>query len=349
MTILPARSVTMQHVAELAQVAAKTVSRVINNEPGVNNETKRRVLAAIEQLDYRPNLNARGLAGDRSYLVALFYDKPGDYLSQFQTGAVERCRESGFHLMVEPWDLDDEGFARRIGIQVRQLRVDGVILLPPLCDHPLVLHQLRSSGVPIVRIAPRAESTSSPFVRTDDYSASRALTAHLLALGHRRIGFILGRPEHGATEQRHRGFRDEMAAQGVAIDETLVLPGNFLFEDGLVCARRMLGADRRPTAIFASNDDTAAAALSVAHERGLRLPAELSVVGFDDAPVAGMVWPQLTTIRQQVSSMGRAAAELIVTHLPRRQGWPDPLPSRFLGYELVVRGSTAAPGGRTDG
>ena len=98
------QSVTIQQVADLAQVATKTVSRVINDEPGVHADTRSRILKAIEQLDYRPNLNARGLAGDRSFLIGLFCDKPGDYLSTFQAGAVERCRESGFHLMVEPWD-----------------------------------------------------------------------------------------------------------------------------------------------------------------------------------------------------------------------------------------------------
>jgi LacI family transcriptional regulator, galactose operon repressor len=339
----PPQSVTIQQVADLAQVSPKTVSRVINKEPGVHADTQSRVLQAIEALDYRPNFNARSLASDRSFLIGLFCDKPGDYLSNFQTGAVERCRESGYHLMVEPWDGASPSIAQDVTDLLRQLRLDGVILLPPLSDHPLVLANLAAAATPMVRIAPMQDDGNAPSVRIDDYAAARHLTAHLLALGHRRIGFILGRPGHGATEQRHRGFADEMAAQSVAIDPALVLTGNFLFEDGVACAEAMLDAADPPTAIFASNDDTAAAAVAVAQKRGLRLPDQLSVAGFDDAPVASMIWPQLTTIRQPVATMARVATSLIIEHSPRRRGWPERMPHALLDFELVIRNSTAPP------
>jgi LacI family transcriptional regulator len=341
---LTPQSVTIQQVADLAQVATKTVSRVINDEPGVRADTRSRILKAIEQLDYRPNLNARGLAGDRSFLIGLFCDKPGDYLSNFQTGAVERCRESGFHLMVEPWDSQSPDIGRQVKTLLRTLRLEGVILLPPLSDHPIILSRLADVSIPTVRIAPKNEpNSSSPSVGIDDYAAARRMTGHLLDLGHRRIGFILGRAGHAASEQRHRGFRDEMKARGVAIDPSLVQTGNFVFSDGLVCAEQMLRSASPPTAIFASNDDTAAAAISVARKLGLRLPEQLSVAGFDDAPVATMIWPQLTTIRQPVTAMARTATELIIEHSPRRNGWPSPVPRRLLEFELILRNSTAPP------
>jgi LacI family transcriptional regulator len=341
---LISQSVTIQQVADLAEVATKTVSRVINDEPGVRADTRSRILKAIEQLDYRPNLNARGLAGDRSFLIGLFCDKPGDYLSNFQAGAVERCRESGFHLMVEPWDSQSPDIGRQVKTLLRTLRLEGVILLPPLSDHPVILGRLADVSIPTVRIAPRNEpSSSSPSVGIDDYAAARRMTSHLVDLGHRRIGFILGRAGHAASEQRHRGFRDEMKARGVSIDPLLVQPGNFVFPDGLVCAEQMLRARHPPSAIFASNDDTAAAAISVARRLGLKLPEQLSVAGFDDAPVATMIWPQLTTIRQPVTAMARAATELIIEHSPRRRGWPTPVPRRLLEFELILRNSTAPP------
>jgi len=341
---LNSRPITIQQVADLAQVGTKTVSRVINDEPGVSGDTRTRVLTAIEQLDYRPNLNARGLAGDRSFLIGLFCDRPGDYLSNFQAGAVERCRESGFHLMVEPWDSQSPDIGRQVKSLLRTLRLEGVILLPPLSDHPVILSRLADASIPTVRIAPKSEPTSnSPSVGIDDYAAARRMTGHLLDLGHRRIGFILGRAGHAATEQRHRGFRDEMKARGTSIDPSLVGAGNFLFPDGLVCAEQMLSAASPPTAIFASNDDTAAAAISVARRLGLRLPDQLSVAGFDDAPVASMIWPPLTTIRQPVVAMARAATELIIEHSPRRNGWPSPIPRRVLEFELILRDSTARP------
>jgi LacI family transcriptional regulator len=342
MAITP-QSVTIQEVADLAEVSSKTVSRVLNNEPGVHVDTRNRILKAIEQLDYQPNVNARGLAGDRSFLIGLFCDKPGDYLSEFQAGAVQRCRESDFHLMVEPWDSDSPDVGRQVNTLLRQLRLEGVILLPPLSDHPVILSKLAEKAIPTVRIAPRLEPSESPSVGIDDYAAARQMTRHLLELGHRHIGFILGRPGHGATDERYRGFCDEMHTGGVPIDPDWIKTGNFVFADGLVCADLILRSPSPPTAIFASNDDTAAAVISVARRMGISLPDQLSVAGFDDAPVASMISPELTTIRQPVAALARTATDLIIEHSPRRRGWPEPIPHRLLDFELVVRDSTVPP------
>jgi LacI family transcriptional regulator len=339
-------SVTIQEVADLARVSAKTVSRVINNEPRVRSNTRARILNAIEQLNYRPNLNARGLASNRSFLIGLFCDRPGDYLSEFQSGAVERCRESDIHLMVEPWDVAGADTEKQIDTLLGQLRLEGVILLPPLSDHPLVLNKLQDAKIPIVRIAPRLNLSATPSIGIDDYAAARQVTAHLLNLGHKRIGFILGRPDHGATEQRYLGFVDEMRAHQVPVDTALVQTGNFVFRDGLICAERMLRAAKPPTAIFASNDDMAAAVLSMARKFGLDLPGQLSVAGFDDAPLATMIWPELTTVRQPVAAMARIAADLIIRLEPRRNGWPERIPRHLLEHELIVRNSTARAASR---
>ena len=336
-------SITIQEVAALAQVSSKTVSRVLNNEPAVRTETRNRILKAMEQLDYRPNLNARGLAGNRSFLIGLFCEKPGDYLSEFQAGAVQRCRESDFHLLVEPWDSASSDVGRQVNTLLRQLRLEGVILLPPLSDHPVILSRLAEVAIPIVRIAPRHEPTDCACVGIDDRTAARRMTSHLFDLGHRAIGFILGRAEHGATEQRYLGFTDEMRARGASVNPSWVQTGNFIFADGLQCAERILQGPGRPTAIFASNDDMAAAVICYARQRGLDVPGDLSVVGFDDAPVATMVWPQLTTIRQPVRAMARAAADLIIHYSPRIRGWPQPVPRQRLGFELILRNSTAPP------
>ena len=339
MTFNPA-SVTIQEVADLAQVSSKTVSRVINNEPLVRSITRKRVLEAIEQLNYRPNLNARGLASNRSFLIGLFCDRPGDYLSEFQGSAMDRCRESSMHLMVETVDVRGPDIDRQMDTLLGQLRMEGVILLPPLSDHSSVLSKLQDAAIPVVRISPKSNLSAAPSIGIDDYSASRQLTRHLLGLGHRRIGFMLGRADHGATEQRYLGFIDEMRAQQAPVDMDLVQTGNFIFSDGLVCAERMLRSPSPPTAIFASNDDMAAAAISMARKFGLDLPGQLSVTGFDDAPVATMIWPELTTVRQPVAAMARIAADLIIQHEPRRRGWPEKVPRHLLDHELVIRNST---------
>lgn len=334
-------TVTIQEVADLARVSAKTVSRVINNEPRVREATRDRILKAIEELNYRPNLNARGLASNRSFLIGLFCDRPGDYLSEFQAGAVERCRESSLHLMVEPWDVHSQRIDGQINTLLGQLRLEGAILLPPLSDHPLVLEKLKDAAIPVVRISPRKNLSSTPSIGIDDYAAARDITRHLIDLGHQRIGFMLGRSDHGSTEDRYLGFIDEMRAHQIPVVSELVQSGNFIFSDGLVCAERMLRHSQPPTAIFASNDDMAAAAVSMARKFGLSLPNQLSITGFDDSPVATMIWPELTTVRQPVKSMARLATDMIIRHEPRRNGWPEDLPRHLLDYELVIRNSTA--------
>ena len=182
----PKRAVTIQDVAQAAEVSTKTVSRVINNEAGVNAETRARVARIVKELDYRPNLNAQSLAGDRSFLLGLFIENPGSYVTDFQTGVIERCREAGYHLMVEPWKPGDPDLATKVLNLLRQLRLDGVILLPPHCDDPAILGALDREGVPIVRIAPIENRADSPVIRAHDYVASRLMTAHLLNLGHRQ-------------------------------------------------------------------------------------------------------------------------------------------------------------------
>src|SRR5579864_3276048 len=166
-------SVTIQEVAELAQVSSKTVSRVLNDEPAVREGTRNRILKAIEKLDYRPNLNARGLAGDRSFLIGLFCDKPGDYLSEFQAGAVQRCRESDFHLMVEPWDSGSPDVGRQVSTLLRQLRLEGVIILPLISDHPLNRASLDESRIRTLRHASNNDPEDAPWVGIDDRAPVR--------------------------------------------------------------------------------------------------------------------------------------------------------------------------------
>jgi len=334
---------TLDDVAALARVSPKTVSRVVNRESGVHSDTRERVLRAIEMLDYKPNLGARMLAGDRSYTIGLFCERPGDYLSVFQAGATDRCRESGHYLVLEEWHRDSPNAVRHVSALLRQLRPDGVILMPPLSDDRLLCNILRDASVPMVRIAPRQPSVDAPSIGIDDYLAARQLTAHLLGLGHRRIAFMRGKPDHGATEQRYRGFTDEMSDQNTPVEPTLIETGNFAFSDGVECAERLLSAAIPPSAIFASNDDMAAAVVSVGHRMGLDLPRDLSVVGFDDAPVATMIWPLLTTVRQPVAKMARHAAGLIIDHCPRRYGWPPSVANTVFEFELVIRDSTSAP------
>jgi LacI family transcriptional regulator len=180
-------------------------------------------------------------------------------------------------------------------------------------------------------------------VRIDDYAAAKEMTAYLLGLGHRRIALITGNLNHIAATERERGFRAAMAEAGLE-DPEAVEQGNFTFRSGLDAAARLLEREVPPTAIFASNDDMAAAVISVAHRRGLNVPGDLTVVGFDDTSPATTVWPELTTIRQPVSAMAAAALELLLADLRHRRSGRGGLSQEIvLGHELIIRESSAPP------
>lgn len=334
-------SVTIHHVARRAQVSIKTVSRVLNREPNVRADTRARVLAAAEALQYRPNQSARSLAGSRSFLICLFYDNPSPaYVSDVQLGAISRCREAGYHLIVEPIDSASPDLGSQVGATLATLRVDGVILTPPVSDNADVLAALDDSGVPYVRIAPQSQLERAAYVHMDDRLAAREMTRLLIEAGHRDIGFIIGHPDHGASHQRYEGYVDALQEHGLELRPEHVVQGYFSFASGCDAARRLLAGPDRPSAIFASNDDMALGVIAVAGRVGVSVPRELSVAGFDDTPGAQIVWPQLTTVRQPIEEMAAAAADLLISGQAREAANPGKTaPSRLLTFEIVSRES----------
>jgi LacI family transcriptional regulator len=340
-----ASPVTIHHVARRAGVSIKTVSRVLNLEPNVRADTRERVQAAVEALQYRPNQSARSLAGSRAFLIGLFYDNPSPaYVSDVQLGAISRCREAGYHLIVEPMDSACADLGRQVRATLSTLRVDGVILTPPVCDNADVMDALDEAGAPYVRIAPQSDLDRAAYVHMDDRRAAAAMTRRLIAEGHQDIGFIKGHPDHGASHQRYQGYADALAEQGIGLRPERVVQGWFSFASGLEAAQQLLAAPDRPSAIFASNDDMALGVIAAAGRVGIRVPQELSVAGFDDTPGAQIVWPQLTTVRQPIEAMAAAAADLLITGQARRTDLrPGKPPSRLLDFEIVVRDSVTPP------
>jgi LacI family transcriptional regulator len=334
---------TIHDVADRAGVSIKTVSRVLNKEPNVRIETREKVLAAAEALRYRPSVSARSLAGSRSFLIALFLDNPSAaYVSDVQRGAVTRCREAGYHLVVEPLDSAARDAGDLVRATMATLRPDGAILSPPVGDRPLILEALTEMRAPYVRMAPDGDIDRAPYVYMDDHQAAYEMTRHLLTLGHRDIGFIIGHPDHGASHQRMDGFMQAMREQGVSVAKERVEQGFFSFQSGYEAAERILGRASRPTAVFASNDDMALGVLAVAHRFGLAVPTDLSVAGFDDTPAATTIAPQLTTVRQPTFAMANAAADMLISGAGERRANGHP-PSRLLPFDIIVRESTAPP------
>lgn len=313
-------------------------------------ETRERVKAAVAGLGYRPNLSARSLAGSRSFLIGLCFDNPNPaYVSDAQIGAIGRCRESGYHLLVEPFDALGADPASVLEPMIYNVRVDGVILTPPVSDHPAVLAMLDASKTPYVRVSPERDREHGPSVYMDDYHAAYDMTVYLLGLGHKRIGFVRGHPEHGVSPRRYDGFAAAMADHGCVIDPDLVRQGYFTFQSGFTAAESLLRLDAPPTAIFAASDDMALGVMSVAARMGLTIPADLSVAGFDDNPAAKVVWPQLTTVRQPIAEMAAAAAELLISGEAKTALEAGQPLSRMLDFEIILRQSCGPVKGSSGG
>lgn len=304
---------SIHDVAALAGVSIKTVSRVVNKAPNVSAQLRDRVTAAIQQLDYRPNQSARRLAGGRSFMIAFLYNNPApSYTGGIQGGAASRCRELGYHLVVEPVPLaGDERYAL-LDRLVAALRPDGVFLIPPLSDDPQMLQRLAELKLPCARIAGSAAVAESFNIQTPEKAAGRMVADHLIGLGHRRIGVVAPPPSHSAARQRVEGFREGLAAAGVSLDDALCVEGAFDFPSGIVAGEALLRLAQPPSAIFATNDDMALGVLTIAHRLGLRVPEDLSVVGFDDTPASLTAWPPLTTVRQPLELMGEAVIDALV-------------------------------------
>jgi LacI family transcriptional regulator len=336
---------TIIDVAKQAGVSIKTVSRVLNREPGVHEQTREQVLTVVAALNYRPKLSARSLAGARSYLIGLlYYDPSAAFVGGVQKGATVRCREAGYHLVVESLENDAPDIDAQVDRMVSALRPDGMILTPPLCDNPQVLKALADRGTPCVLISPGAHDPSLLTVRMDDVHAAEEVTNLLISLGHERIAFIRGATDQVASALRYKGFRQAMRRHGLAVDEELVYQGDFSFPSGVEGAHQLLSRRVKPTAVFASNDDMALGVLSAAHRLGLAVPAELSIAGFDDSPGATLVWPTLTTVRQPVEEMARLAVDMLIAPPVSNGGAPGN--ERVVAHHLVVRDSTAARPGR---
>ena len=332
--------VTIKDVAAKAGVSPKTVSRVINGEAHVRADKREQVLRVVREMDYRPNAFARSLSSSRSYLIGFLTDDPSSgYAADVQLGALRRCRERSYHLIVEPIDRNEAHWARELADTLATLRLDGVMLTPPLCDDPEVLKVIEAADLPYVRISPSGEEDRSGYVRMDDQAAAAEMTGHLIERGHKRIGFIKGDPAHSASRKRFAGFVEAMIAAGLSIDPAIVLEGDFSVRSGVELGEKLLSAPDRPTAIFASNDDMALGVLMVAMKLHLAVPDQLAIGGFDDAPTSRLAWPQLTTIHQPKAAMAAAAVDML-TDPYYRQAENSVGFRRSLDYQLKVRGST---------
>jgi len=325
-------------VAKHAGVSVKTVSLVLNRHPNVSERTRKAVHDAMHALSYKPNVFARGLATLQSNLIAILYEREGEFISALESGALERCREAGFQLIVESLDSRAKDLSGKTRQLVSRTALHGVIVIPPLCDLPEVVDELIASRTQCVTISAGKQVAGVSNVGVDEYQIGYDVTEHLAGIGHRRIGFIAGLPDHYAAVRRKDGYIAALKANGIPLDEKLCANGTFTIESGREAAKKLLHMKDRPTAIFALSDQMAAGVLGEAQSMGLNVPKELSVAGVDDSVIAQIVWPQLTTCHQPIRKMAYAAVSILL--LGEQEEKPATL---RLKHELVVRGSSAPP------
>lgn len=330
---------TIYDVARAAGVSGMTVSRVINGNTRVDAGMRERVEAAIVALKYEVNLAARSARTGTLRIGLLFSNPSAAFMSDFLVGAMDQCSQCGVQLILENCtDLHSQHDA--IGALIDN-GVDGILVPPPLCDLAATLAQLDTIGMPIVAVASARPAANISAVRIDDYAGALTMMRHLFSIGHSDIAFIMGDPKHTPAQLRCQAYLDAMAEAGMSVLPERVAEGMFTYRAGLAAANRLLSQPTRPTAVFACNDDMAAAVIAVAHGMRLRVPQDLAVCGFDDTPIASAVWPELTTIRQPIGDMARAAVDLVIEEIRRRRAAEPRLAQHsLLPYSLVTREST---------
>jgi len=301
---------TITDIARLSGVSKKTVSRVINEAPYVNKKTRARVEAVIAEHSYKPDPQARGLAFRRSFLVGMIHDNPNSqYVENVHLGILDALASRGYELVIRPCDRRSPTFLDDMRGFVERLRLFGVVLIPSVSEDERLAKLLESTDCPYVRISCAAVDTPGHLVLTHDWHGAAAAARKLAQLGHRRIAYISGPPLFRSSHERGAGFIAGLTEYGLELMPELTILGAYTYESGLARGRELLGRPDRPTAIFAGNDEMASGVYGAAHELGMRIPDDVSIIGFDDAPIATRMWPAMTSVRLPVREMGRAAAE----------------------------------------
>jgi LacI family transcriptional regulator len=330
---------TINDIARLADVSKKTVSRVLNKSPFVSVETREKIEAIIARTGYSPDPQARGLAFRRSFLVGIVSDNPNpQYVVNIQQGILDGLRGSGFELVIHPCDRHSRSYVADIRNFVERQKLFGVILTPSISEDEQLARMLEQIGCSYVRIASVPLDRADRMIVSHDRKGGEQVALHLTKLGHRRIGFVSGPPTFRSSHERRSGLEDGLAAAGLHLRPEFVAEGAYTFDSGASCGSALLGRTDRPTAIFCANDEMAAGLLQAARQAGIRVPRDLSVVGFDDFQIAAQVWPTLTTIHSPIRSIGLLAAQRLFAGA--YEGSAPIAGSEALMPQLVVREST---------
>lgn len=314
----PSEGATISDVAAIAGVSVRTVSRVVNQSPLVNGETRQRVTQAIEQLNFRPSLRARALAMRRSFLIGMVHnDRNALVLDAVLRGVVEAANAHNYELVVHPTPAEGEQSIADVLNFVRQSRVDGLVVLPPISGIEGLAEALAGAKISAVALSSVALNGYVSIVLSEERRAAADVGTYLVKLGHQRIAMITGPLQTISARERRDGFVEALKIAGMAVP--MIAEGDYGFQSGVNAAERLLSGESPPTAIFASNDVMAAGVLKVAAARGISVPRELSVVGFDGSLLAKMLTPALTTVVRPFGEMAHLATERLIAFLDARE------------------------------
>jgi len=330
---------TINDVARIAGVSKKTVSRVINRSPLLSDDTRKHVEGVISGLGYVPNPQARALALRRNFLIGLIHDNPNaQMVMNVQQGILESLHGTEFELVVRPIDRGSATMLQDVRNFLERQRLFGVVLLPPVSENNQLAQLCADIGCRYVRMGSAELDDAEHMVASNDCEAVTAAVDYLIEQGHRRIGLVLGPHGFRSARERREGFEQALRSAKITLPRSMIAEGNYTFESGVMAADRLLDLMPRPTAIFACNDEMAAGVLHAARQRGIDVPRDLSIIGFDDTPIAAHIWPPLTTVRWPIISMARSAALKLIDE----GGEPVEEPSMFRST-LIRRGSVAPP------
>lgn len=303
-------------VAKKAGVSIATVSRVINDSDRVKAETREKVRAVINELKYIPNPAARGLIMRRTEAIGLLLpDIHGEFFSEIIRGADEAVQAQSYHLIVSSSHNDSKEI--EAALRFMRGRVDAIIVMSPQVDSDIVLANLPRS-VPVVLLNCRINNPHFDTIMTDGYGGAKEMTNYLLDLGHRRIAVLTGGENNIESQERLRGYRSAFVERDLPVDSSLEFKGKFTEVSGYETTREVLLLKNRPTAIFAFNDSMAIGAIKAIREEGLKIPADISVCGFDDIPVAKFLSPSLTTVCVPIHDLGVMAVNRIFDRLQKK-------------------------------
>jgi len=329
------RRATIHDVAAAAGVSVSTVSKAVNGRYGISGETSRRVLEVVRELGYASSLVASSMRSHRTGVIGVLVADFEPFSAEILKGVGSALRESRYDLLAYSASRLQEsaGWERRSLSRLSGTLIDGAIMVTPTVV-------TASTDIPVVAIDPHTGRADLPTVESDSLGGALLATRHLVELGHRRIGFLAGRPDLRSASLREAGYRRALSEGGIAFDPTLVQVGLYLKETAREPARALLSLPKRPTAVFAANDLSAIGLIEVAGELGLTVPGDLSVIGFDDVPEASQMTPPMTTIRQPMQRLGLTAVELLLALMAGET--PDVMNIQ-LHTRLVRRATTAPP------